>query len=111
MDSQPHSTPDGAQNATLGVGARKTPAHILERLRVAYTANLEQRKEKVRKAREYRRGEGDRGDTLETIEKHYAPFVRELRDRARRIMESGEGLEITGTPRAQQTEKRDKCNE
>jgi integrase len=43
------------------------------------------------------------GDTVETIEKHYAPFVRELRERARRIMESGEGLEITGTPRAQQT--------
>ncbi len=42
------------------------------------------------------------GDTVETIEKHYAPFVRELRERARRIMESGEGLEITGTPRAQQ---------
>src|ERR1700730_1453667 len=37
-----------------------------------------------------------------TIEKHYAPFVRELRERARRIMESGEGLEITGTPRALQ---------
>ncbi len=45
------------------------------------------------------------GDTVETIEKHYAPFVRELRERARRIMESGEGLEITGTPRAQQKEK------
>ena len=42
------------------------------------------------------------GDTVETIEKHYAPFVKELRERARRIMESGEGLEITGTPRAQQ---------
>lgn len=42
------------------------------------------------------------GDTVETIEKHYAPFVRELRERARRIMESGEALEITGTQRAQQ---------
>jgi integrase len=43
------------------------------------------------------------GDTVETIEKHYAPFVRELRERARRIMETGEGLEqITGTPRAQE---------
>jgi integrase len=41
------------------------------------------------------------GDTVDTIEKHYAPFVRELRERARRIMEEGEGLEITGTPRAQ----------
>jgi hypothetical protein len=33
------------------------------------------------------------GDTIETVEKHYAPFVRELRDRARRIVESSEGLE------------------
>lgn len=44
------------------------------------------------------------GDTVETLEKHYAPFVRELRERARRIMESGEGLEITGTQRAQQSD-------
>src|SRR5579871_4838042 len=43
------------------------------------------------------------GDTVETVEKHYAPFVRELRERARRIMETGEGLEqIAGTQRAQQ---------
>jgi integrase len=35
------------------------------------------------------------GDTVATIEKHYAPFVKELRDRARRIMENGEGLEKT----------------
>lgn len=28
------------------------------------------------------------GDTVETIEKHYAPFVNELRDRARRLMET-----------------------
>ena len=33
------------------------------------------------------------GDTVDTIEKHYAPFVRELRERARSIMENGEGLE------------------
>jgi len=43
------------------------------------------------------------GDTVETIEKHYAPFVRELRERARCIMETGEGLEITDTRRTQQT--------
>jgi site-specific recombinase XerD len=43
------------------------------------------------------------GDTVDTVEKHYAPFVRELRERARRIMESGEGLEITDTQRTQQT--------
>jgi site-specific recombinase XerD len=35
------------------------------------------------------------GDTVSTIEKHYAPFVKELRDRARRFMENGEGLEKT----------------
>jgi integrase len=35
------------------------------------------------------------GDTVDTIEKHYAPFVKELRDRARRLMENGEGLEKT----------------
>ena len=43
------------------------------------------------------------GDTVETIERHYASFVRELRERARRIMENGEGLEITGTQWAQRT--------
>jgi integrase len=50
------------------------------------------------------------GDTVETIEKHYAPFVRELRERTRRIMESGEGLEITGTPRAQDKPAEEKPN-
>jgi len=39
------------------------------------------------------------GDTIETVEKHYAPFVRELRERARRFVESGEGLEIREGPR------------
>jgi integrase len=33
------------------------------------------------------------GDTIGTVEKHYAPFVRELRERARRIVESNDGLE------------------
>jgi integrase len=33
------------------------------------------------------------GDTIETVETHYAPFVKELRERTRRIMESGEALE------------------
>lgn len=33
------------------------------------------------------------GDTVETVEKHYAPFVPALRERVRRIMESGNGLE------------------
>jgi integrase len=48
------------------------------------------------------------GDTVETVERHYAPYVRELRERARRILENGQGLEmeITGTPRAQQSNQR-----
>ncbi len=33
------------------------------------------------------------GDIIETVEKHYAPFVPELRDRLRRILESEGGLE------------------
>jgi hypothetical protein len=51
-----------------------------------------------------------RVEFLETIEKHYAPFVRELRERARRIIETGEGLEITGTQRAQQKQPEGKPN-
>jgi len=35
------------------------------------------------------------GDTVATMEKHYAPFVKELRDRVRNIMENGEGLART----------------
>jgi integrase len=35
------------------------------------------------------------GDTVATVEKHYAPVVKELRDRARRFMENGQGLEKT----------------
>jgi integrase len=33
------------------------------------------------------------GDTIETVEKHYTPFVPELRERVRMILESGAGLE------------------
>jgi hypothetical protein len=33
------------------------------------------------------------GDTVATVEKHYAPFMNELGDRARRFMENGEGIE------------------
>jgi len=32
------------------------------------------------------------GDEIATVEKHYAPFVRELRERVRRLMESNEGI-------------------
>jgi integrase len=35
-------------------------------------------------------------DTVETVEKHYAPFVPALRERVRRILESGGGLEGIG---------------
>jgi integrase len=38
------------------------------------------------------------GDEIATIEKHYAPFVRELRERVRRLMENGEGIaKFSGT--------------
>jgi len=33
------------------------------------------------------------GDTIETIEKHYTPFVKELRERVRGLLETGVGLE------------------
>jgi integrase len=35
------------------------------------------------------------GDTIDTVERHYTPFVRELRERVRRILESDAGLEAT----------------
>jgi integrase len=39
------------------------------------------------------------GDTIETVEKHYAEFVRELRERVRRMMEDNEGgLEAFSKP-------------
>lgn len=44
------------------------------------------------------------GDTADTIEKHYAPFVKELRERARQLMENREGIEkLDCTFIAQQT--------
>ena len=33
------------------------------------------------------------GDTIETVERYYMPFVKELRDRVRNILETGVGLE------------------
>jgi integrase len=41
------------------------------------------------------------GDTIETIEKHYTPFVKVLRERVRSILENGTGLELTVTPASQ----------
>jgi integrase/recombinase XerD len=32
------------------------------------------------------------GDEIATVEKHYAPFVRELRERVRSLMETGQGI-------------------
>jgi integrase len=33
------------------------------------------------------------GDTIPVIEQHYSPYVKELRERTRRIMESTDGIE------------------
>ncbi len=33
------------------------------------------------------------GDTIDTVEKHYTPFVKELRERVRNLLETGVGLE------------------
>ena len=45
------------------------------------------------------------GDTVGTMEKHYAPFVKELRDRVRDLMENGEGLAKTHSTFFAQSEK------
>ena len=51
------------------------------------------------------------GDVVGTVEKHYAPFVRELRDRVREIMDNGVGLEqLAGTQRAQSTAPKGRIN-
>jgi hypothetical protein len=33
------------------------------------------------------------GDTVETVERHYAPFVTELRERVRDLLQTGTGIE------------------
>ena len=33
------------------------------------------------------------GDTIDTVERHYTPFVKELRDRVRVLLDNGSGLE------------------
>jgi site-specific recombinase XerD len=54
------------------------------------------------------------GITVEMLEKHYAPFVPELRDRVRTALESGSGLESIQSEvrngRNQSIEKLDKLN-
>jgi integrase len=46
------------------------------------------------------------GDTVATVEKHYAPFVKALRDRPRRIMENGEDMEKTDRTKTAQSKER-----
>jgi len=41
------------------------------------------------------------GDTIETVERHYTPFVKELRERLRSILENSTGLESIVTPASQ----------
>ena len=38
------------------------------------------------------------GDTIETVKRHYTPFVKELRDRVRSLLENRAGLESSVTP-------------
>lgn len=45
------------------------------------------------------------GDEIATIEKHYAPFVRELRERVRALMESSDGLARFANPTTPQVRK------
>lgn len=44
------------------------------------------------------------GDTIDTVEKHYTPFVKELRERVRKILETGIGLEELALKSANQAE-------
>jgi len=48
------------------------------------------------------------GDEIATIEKHYAPFVRELRERVRHLMETGEGLHAYTTQNTAKSIRRDR---
>lgn len=41
------------------------------------------------------------GDAIDTVERHYTPFVRELRERVRSLLENDSGLESTVTPASQ----------
>jgi integrase len=48
------------------------------------------------------------GDEIATVEKHYAPFVRELRERVRHLMEAGEGIDAYATQNATKSIRREK---
>jgi integrase len=43
-------------------------------------------------------------DTIETVERHYAPFTKELRERVRGLMNNGEGLEKTDCTKIAQSD-------
>lgn len=47
------------------------------------------------------------GDTIETVEQHYAPFVPELRERVRRILESSAEVENVGRAGAETQPEKD----
>jgi integrase/recombinase XerD len=44
------------------------------------------------------------GDTIDTVERHYTPFVKELRDRVRVLLDNGSGLE-SSIPEADNSEE------
>jgi len=43
-------------------------------------------------------------DTIETVERHYAPFTKELRERVRGLMNNGEGLGKTDCTKVAQSD-------
>jgi len=43
-------------------------------------------------------------DTIETVERPYAPFTKELRERVRGLMNNGEGLEKTDCTKIAQSD-------
>lgn len=45
------------------------------------------------------------GDTVKTVTQYYLPFVRELRERARLMMDHGKGIEQFETPASQKKKK------
>jgi hypothetical protein len=47
-------------------------------------------------------------DTIETVERHYAPLTKELRERVRDLMNNGEGLEKTDCTKIAQSGHQDK---
>jgi hypothetical protein len=50
------------------------------------------------------------GDTVETVGKHYAEFVKELRERVRRVMENDDGLQAFASTRAMKRSKAKKMS-